>query len=41
MKYSYENFVKLLGLIDTSFVKLMYELYLECLKEQSDIKDKK
>lgn len=41
MKYSYENFIKMLGLIDTSFVKLMYELYLECLNEQSNKEDKK
>ena len=34
MKYSYNDFIKILGLIDTDLSRAIYELYLDCLKKQ-------
>ena len=36
MRYSYNEFIKLLGLDDVKLAKTMYELYLDCLKKQSE-----
>ena len=34
MRYSYNEFIQLLKLVDTELVKTIYELYLDCLREQ-------
>lgn len=36
MRYSYNEFIKLLGLDDVKLAKAMYELYLACLRKQSE-----
>lgn len=38
MRYSYNEFIQVLGLLDTELLKTMYELYLDCLREQSEEK---
>ena len=35
MKYSYNEFIQILGLLDTELAKTMYELYLDCLREMN------
>ena len=36
MRYSYNEFIELLGLDDVKLTKTMYELYLDCLRKQSE-----
>lgn len=36
MRYSYNEFIVLLSLEDTELTKTIYELYLDCLREQSE-----
>lgn len=38
MRYSYNEFIVLLRLADTELAKTIYELYLDCLREQSEEK---
>ena len=35
MRYSYNEFIRILGLLDTELAKTMYALYLDCLKEMN------
>ena len=35
MRYSYNEFIRILGLLDTELTKTMYELYLDCLKDMT------
>lgn len=34
MRYSYNEFIYILGLVDTELTKTIYELYLDCIREQ-------
>ena len=34
MRYSYNEFIKMLKLVDTDLSKTIYELYLDCMREQ-------
>lgn len=36
MRYSYNEFIHILGLADTELAKTIYELYLDCIREQSE-----
>lgn len=36
MRYSYNEFIKILGIVDTELAKTIYELYLDCLRKQSE-----
>ena len=35
MRYSYNEFIHILGLLDTELAKTTYELYLDCLREMN------
>ena len=36
MRYSYKEFIEVLGLLDTKLSKSMYALYLDSLRQQSE-----
>lgn len=40
MRCSYKDFINLLRLADTELAKILYHLYLDCLKEMIEKDDK-